>query len=101
MDTYHDDVTSIPARNLSTRDIKRWIRHGAFAWPGGYPMYFITDDGAALSFATVKAEWSNVCDSIRRECSDGWRVIAVDINYEDGDLIDDHSGERIESAYGD
>lgn len=84
---------------MNLQEIKTQLRLGQYAWPGGYPRYFITSDGSALSFQTVREEWRNVVDAHLRDCNDGWRVIAVDINWEDGDLFDDHSNERIESAY--
>jgi hypothetical protein len=84
---------------MTTNDIKRELRDGKYAWPGGYPKYFITSDGAALSFEAVRSEWSNVCSAVRNNRNDGWRVVAVTINWEDGDLICEHTGERIESAY--
>ena len=31
-----------------------------YAWPGGYPLYFVTSDGAALSFEAVLANWRNI-----------------------------------------
>ena len=80
--------------------LKATLRNGEYAWPGGYPMYFITDDGGALSFDTVRAELRSVIDSIRNQISDGWRVVACDVNWEDTTLYDDHTGERIPSAYG-
>ena len=83
----------------SVADLKSALRHGRFAWPGGYPLYFITSDGAALSFKTAREEFPSICDSMRRGIDDGWRVVAVDVNYENSALFCDHSGEKIESAY--
>jgi len=76
------------------------MRYGPYAWPAGYPLYFVTNDGAALSFNTAKKERRNILESIANNSSDGWRIVALDINYEDTELFCDHSGERIESAYG-
>ena len=42
----------------------------------------------------------SVLDSIRTKCDDGWRVVACEVNYEDTELYDDHTGRKIESAYG-
>jgi len=67
-----------------------------YAWPGGYPLFAITSDGAALC---------NKCCSTERELigtttgSDGWCVIALEINYEDTNLYCDHCSNQIESAY--
>lgn len=85
-------------------DFRRAMRYGPYAWPGGYPCYFIMSDGEALSFATARTELRSILEALRdyhtnqREAS-GWRPVALDINYEDGALFCTHSGERIESAY--
>lgn len=84
----------------SISDFRQAIRNGAYAWPGGYPIYFVTSDGAALSFDAAKQERRNVLWSIANSVDDGWRIIAVDINYEDTALICDHTGQSIECAYG-
>lgn len=82
-------------------DLKATLRAGCYAWPGGYPLYFITADGAALSFETVRREFRLVADAIRRrDNTSGWRVIACDVNWEDDDLTDADTGKKIESAYG-
>ena len=83
----------------TVRDLKATLRNGEFAWPGGYPMFLITSDGAALSFKSAREEFRNIAHSVIHKQNDGWRVVACDINWEDGDLICAHSNERIESAY--
>lgn len=85
----------------TTAQLKATLRAGQYAWPGGYPMYFLTSDGGALSFDTVRAELHNVLYSISRGITDGWLVVSCDVNWEDSNLCDDHTGERIKSAYGD
>ena len=84
---------------FSTLDLKNALRSGPFAWPGGYPLYFITDDGAALSFDAVRENLRPVIWSIRNGVNDGWRVVGCDVNWEDASLFCDHTGNRIESAY--
>ena len=83
----------------SISDFRKAIRNGAYAWPGGYPLYFIASDGEALSFKTAKAERRLILEAIRDHDNSGWRVVAMDINWEDTELVCAHSGERIESAY--
>lgn len=85
----------------NTMQLRATLRAGAYAWPGGYPMFFITSDGEALSFDAVRAEYAQVSRAIRDKSSDGWRVVACEINYEDAELACAHSGNRIESAHGD
>ena len=84
---------------MTIKELKEELRSGKWAWPGGYPKYFITSDGTALSFEAVRDEFYHVVRSIKQRSNDGWRVEAVDINWEDPTLYCDHSNERIESAY--
>lgn len=86
---------------MDTKALKQALRNGPYAWPGGYPMYFITSDGAALSFQAVHENYCSVLSSMRHRVNDGWRVVGVYINWEDHELTCDHNGERIQSAYGD
>lgn len=89
------------ARVKSTADFKATLRNGQYAWPGGYQMFLITSDGAALCFECAKKEARPILSSIRDRQNDGWRVVGCDINYEDADLYCDHCNKQIESAYGD
>lgn len=71
-----------------------------YAWPGGYPTYFICSDGGALCHKCAKKEKHRVIEAIKDRDNSGWRVIACDINYEDNMLFCSHCDEHIESAYG-
>ena len=66
------------------------------AWPGGYPRYAITADGAALCHRCCKSERELIGTTTG---NDGWCVAGTDINWEDPALYCDHCGSRIESAY--
>lgn len=72
-----------------------------YAWPGGYPRFFIMSDGEALSFDAAKANRRLILEALRDNDSDGWRPVACEINWEDRALTCAHSGKRIESAYAD
>lgn len=84
-------------RNVN--QLKSTLRNGEFAWPGGYPMFFHTSDGAALHFDCVRENLRKVIDSVAKKDNDGWRVVGIEINYE-SELYCDHCGNPIESAYG-
>ena len=88
-----------PPLIMTTIQLKTVLRSGAYSWPGCYPLFFITSDGAALSFDSVRANFRAVLWSMRNKVNDGWRVVACEANWEDASLYCDHSGERIESAY--
>lgn len=83
----------------SGQDLRATLRHGDYTFPGCYPLYFVTSDGAALSFGSVRENLRAVLWSIRHKANDGWQVIGCNVNYEDGELVCEHSGERIPSAY--
>lgn len=80
-------------------DFRAAMRAGKYAWPGGYPRYFITSDGECLSFEAARENLRLILDSIAYRVNDGWRVVAVDINWESY-LVCAHTNEVIESAYG-
>lgn len=75
------------------------LGHGRYTSVGSYPKFWLTSDGATLSYAACLANCGRICRSIRDNDSDGWRVVACDVNWEDPDMHCDDTGERIESAY--
>jgi hypothetical protein len=85
-------------RDIKTgADLRATLRAGPFAWPGGYPLYFITNDGEALSFAAVLDRIEEETRAIRDRSRS--RVIACEVNFEDGTLVCTHTGESIPAAY--
>jgi hypothetical protein len=74
-------------------------RANAYAWPGGYPLYYLTSDGGVLCPACVTKERQQIFRSTHEHAHDGWAVEAVDVNYEDSELYCDNCNKRIESAY--
>jgi len=83
----------------SLQQVKAALRFGPTTDLGGYPMYFVTRDGAALSFEAARDQFAQVCGDHLDDTSTGWRIDAIAINYEDGDLRCDHTGKAIPSAY--
>ncbi len=90
--TFSDIRTSLQLRAT--------IRAGGYAWPGGYPLYLITDDCDSLCFACAESEYYQCAYSIRHNMWDGWRILGCDINYEDGNMFCCHCNKQIPSAYG-
>jgi hypothetical protein len=84
---------------MKVEEFNAALEAGPYAWPGGYPQYFITRDGAALSFQAAIDNADLIRESIADDCNDGWQVVAIDVNWEDADLYCDHTNARIESAY--
>ena len=85
---------------MTLNEIKNLIRTGPYAWPGGYPMYFIYSDGEAGCFECVRRDWrQTVYAHITGDKRDTLYIEGYEINYEDGDLFCGSCGNRIESAY--
>lgn len=72
----------------------------SYAWPGGYPIYFVSADSGVLCPDCVNNE-RGLIDAAAADEDKQWLIVATDINWEDGDLYCDHCNKRIESAYGD
>ena len=73
---------------------KEWER---WAWPGGYPLYYLCEDGGVLCSKCVNKEIELTAST---DGSDPWwKLVAVDVNYEDPRLECEHCGEFCESAY--
>jgi hypothetical protein len=83
----------------TVREFLDCLRAGPFTSVGSYPTFFLTDDGGVLSHKTAREEVWQIARAIRDGERNGWRVVGFDVNWEDPELFDDHSGERIESAY--
>lgn len=57
-----------------------YVARYRFAWPGGYALYAVTDDGAALCPNCCRSEYRRILES---HPGDGWRVIGIDIVFSD------------------
>ena len=86
-------------KDFTSTDFISALADGAYAWPGGYPKYFVTSDGEALSFQGAKDNGEQIAESIDSGANDGWRVVGMNINWECPDMYCCHRNERIESAY--
>jgi hypothetical protein len=92
--TYSDDesramwVESLPAEWRD--EVANGGSLAAFAWPGGYPLYYVTVNGD-----TICPECAN------RDTDYGQRPIARDVHWEGEPIACDDCGKDIESAYGD
>ena len=71
----------------------------SYAWPGGYPIFYLMGDGETMCPACVVANRSEI-ENADEFLSDGsWVVTGQDINWEDPSMFCCHCSNRIESAY--
>lgn len=79
---------------MERAEIAPFIARESFAWPGGYEMFAVTDDGGILCYKCCKNEADTIAAAYR---GDGWYVIAVDSMANcDGPQICDHCSREIE-----
>lgn len=87
-------------REFSTvSKLKATLRAGKYTFPGGYAVYFLTSDGAVLSYDSVRSEFRNVAYSVRSKSNDGWRVVGIGCTCDcdvDDIPICDHSGSPVD-----
>lgn len=88
----------------TVREFITSLRNGPFTSVGSYPVYWLTADGATLSYAACKANCGQIARAIRdaklgRWSDKQWLVVGSDVNWEDNTMTCDDTGERIESAY--
>lgn len=71
----------------------------AYAWPGGYPIFYLVADNGVLCPNCANTEAPKGLDA---DCPDDdqWRVVAHDIHWEGEPITCDHCYGEIESAYG-
>ena len=64
-------------RELSSLELRKHIR-AKYAWPGGYELFGICNDGAVLCCDCMRREYYLIAYSRRHKINDGWRVVAID-----------------------
>ena len=76
----------------------------AYAWPGGYPIFYVTDDGACLCPACANGENGSLASENANEedgAHCGWQLEGYIVHYEGPAETCAHCDRLIESAYGD
>lgn len=59
---------------LTIQQTKELIRH-PYAWPGGYEVLFIMDDGETLCHDCARKEFKCIVWSMKNKVNDGWRIV--------------------------
>ena len=95
MNTYHAKLRLI---QLESRNLRDELIKYPYAFPGGYPRFAVTNDGAAICHDCCKKQ--SECIGFTSG-NDGWRLVGLEINWEDPQLYCDNCSVRIESAYAD
>lgn len=72
--------------SLSSLELRKHIRT-KYAWPGGYELFGICDDGSVLCCDCMQKEYYQIAYSRRHKINDGWRVVALDCAANYGDYV--------------
>lgn len=89
---YEAEMSGYRDPELSHMSWEKW------AWPGGYPIYYVCKDGGILCPDCANKEIALTSDP---DADDQWNIVDLDINYEDPHLTCDHCNKFIGSAYAD
>lgn len=91
---------------MSTREFREALANGRYAWPGRYPLFLVTLDGAAICFDCMAKERARFISQARaarwapqRFHDGGFTPAGIETNWEKPELYCDHCSARIESAY--
>lgn len=69
-----------------------------YAWPGGYPIYYLMADGGVICADCANKETELIAQA-DEYLDKQWQIEGKDINWEDASMYCDHCSRRIESAY--
>ena len=80
----------------SINKLKSCLRAGEYTSVGMYRLFFITDDGACLSFSSVLDNLESIYYSMMNNINDGWRIVGLSSVEEcDEEIYCNHSNELL------
>lgn len=86
---------------MTVSEFRAAYRRGPYAWPGGYPVYAICNDGKLLCWQCLKAERRLILEACREpEYRTGWELAGFDILWEGLESCG-NCGRTLGSAYQD
>ena len=80
----------------SINKLKACLRAGEYTSVGMYQLFFITDDGACLSFSSVLDNLQEIYYSMMNDINDGWKITGLSSVEEcEDEVYCDHSNELL------
>lgn len=86
-------------KNAIVEQVKDYIRE-PWAFPGGYPLVLVMDDGECLCPACAKDNFKLIVAATKSNARDGWQAAGVQVNWEDNELFCANCDNQLEAAYG-
>lgn len=87
-------------KNTTVEQVKSFIRQ-PYAWPGGYPLILVMNDGECLCADCARSSFRAIVNSTKHRVRDGWDAAGVEVFWEGPVMYCAHCNASIESAYGD
>lgn len=103
-DCYRNDNLQLVRRGVakhyreidSINKLKACLRAGEYTSIGMYRLFFITNDGACLSFSSVIDNLQEIYYSMMHDMNDGWNITGLSSMQEcDDEVYCDHTGELL------
>jgi hypothetical protein len=85
----------LKTRLAITRKAKEAIRSG-YAWPGGYELALVCNDGGVLCTDCGRKEWRSIAHDTIKGYRTGWDLIGVDVLWE-GENHCDHCNKCLDA----
>lgn len=84
------------------KEIKEAVR-AHYAFPGGYEMHLVMNDGESMCMKCARKEWRSIYRETKHWIGGDrqWQTIGADVYWEGPPMECCHCGEPLESAYGD
>ncbi len=83
---------------MTIAQVKETIRR-PYSWPGGYRRLFLMSDGEIILPSTARDNFREVVTDMK--ANDGsWNIVDIYLHWDGAPLVDAHTGEQIDSEYG-
>lgn len=86
--------------NAKVQELKNTIRN-PFAWPGGYTVTAIMDDGEVLCHDCLKENFREILQSTKDDSRDGWTFAGAGVMWEGPPMYCAHCNKEMSTEYGD
>jgi hypothetical protein len=88
-------MTTLAKKLKITKELKNAIRTG-YAWPGGYALFTVMNDGGCLCMGCTRRNWQGIAHDTIKGWRTGWDAAGVDAMCNvDGDLTCDNCSKEI------
>lgn len=88
-------MTTLAKKLKITKALKHAIRTG-YAWPGGYTLFTIMNDGGCLCMGCTKRNWHGIAHDTIKGWRTGWDAAGVDAAGVDGPMTCDNCSKEID-----